>query len=47
MGQGAKDIGGEIQVKSIDYAKFLKNRGYVVDPDSTDLLVQKHLILNT
>ncbi|MCP4751034.1 MAG: FMN-binding glutamate synthase family protein [Proteobacteria bacterium] len=32
-GQGAKDIGGEIQVKSIDYAKFLKNRGYIVDPD--------------
>jgi hypothetical protein len=32
-GQGAKDIGGEIQVTSIDYAKFLKDRGYVVDPD--------------
>lgn len=32
-GQGAKDIGGEIQVKSLDYALFLKNRGYVVDPD--------------
>ena len=32
-GQGAKDIGGEIQVTSIDYALFLKNRGYVVDPD--------------
>ena len=34
-GQGAKDIGGEIQVTSIDYALFLKNRGYVVDPDPT------------
>lgn len=34
-GQGAKSIGGEIQVKSLDYALFLKNRGYVVDPDPT------------
>ena len=32
-GQGAKDIGGEIQVTDIEYAKFLKDRGYVVDPD--------------
>jgi hypothetical protein len=32
-GQGAKDIGGEIQVTSIDYAMFLKKRGYVVDPN--------------
>jgi hypothetical protein len=32
-GQGAKDIGGEIQVSSLDYAQFLKERGYVVDPD--------------
>ncbi|SDF83194.1 FMN-binding glutamate synthase family protein [Sporolituus thermophilus] len=34
-GQGAKDIGGEIQVKDLDYAIFLKERGYVVDPDPT------------
>jgi len=34
-GQGAKDIGGEIQVTSLDYAVFLKERGYVVDPDPT------------
>jgi len=34
-GQGAKDIGGEIQVASIKYAQFLKNRGYIVDPDPT------------
>ncbi len=34
-GQGAKDIGGEIQVKNLDYAIFLKERGYVVDPDPT------------
>ncbi|MDR0881698.1 MAG: FMN-binding glutamate synthase family protein [Candidatus Adiutrix sp.] len=32
-GQGAKDIGGEIQVKDIEYADFLKKRGYLVDPD--------------
>jgi hypothetical protein len=32
-GQGAKDIGGEIQVTNIDYALFLRKRGYVVDPN--------------
>lgn len=32
-GQGAKDIGGEIQVTSIDYALFLRKRGYIVDPN--------------
>jgi glutamate synthase domain-containing protein 2 len=40
-GQGAKDIGGEIQVTSIDYAQFLRNRGYVVDPDPTIPEVQR------
>ncbi|WP_308897920.1 glutamate synthase-related protein [Candidatus Desulfosporosinus nitrosoreducens] len=39
-GQGAKDIGGEIQVTNLDYALFLKNRGYVVDPDPTKPEVQ-------
>lgn len=39
-GQGAKDIGGEIQVESLEYAKFLKDRGYVVDPDPYDSYVQ-------
>jgi len=39
-GQGAKDIGGEIQVTSLDYAIFLKERGYVVDPDPTSPEVQ-------
>ncbi len=34
-GQGAKDIGGEIQVTNLEYATFLKERGYVVDPDPT------------
>lgn len=40
-GQGAKDIGGEIQVTNIEYARFLKSRGYLVDPDPTDPVVQK------
>ena len=40
-GQGAKDIGGEIQVKNLDYALFLKERGYVVDPDPTKPEVQE------
>jgi hypothetical protein len=40
-GQGAKDIGGEIQVKDIEYAKFLKDRGYLVDPDPMDPMVQR------
>ena len=40
-GQGAKDIGGEIQVTSLDYALFLKNRGYVVDPDPSLPEVQR------
>ncbi len=39
-GQGAKDIGGEIQVTSLDYALFLKERGYIVDPDPTKPEVQ-------
>ncbi|MFH2218918.1 MAG: glutamate synthase-related protein [Pseudomonadota bacterium] len=40
-GQGAKDIGGEIQVTSLEYALFLKERGYIVDPDPTKPQVQK------
>lgn len=32
-GQGAKDIGGEIEVHSLEQAVFLKKRGYMVDPD--------------
>jgi hypothetical protein len=35
-GQGAKCIGGEIQVSSLDYARFLQDRGYIVDPDPND-----------
>ncbi|HAG11630.1 MAG TPA: FMN-binding glutamate synthase family protein [Desulfotomaculum sp.] len=40
-GQGAKDIGGEIQVTNLDYAIFLKERGYIVDPDPTKPEVQE------
>ena len=40
-GQGAKDIGGEIEVEDIDYAIFLKERGYVVDPDPTKKDIKK------
>lgn len=39
-GQGAKDIGGEIQVTNLEYAQFLKKRGYVVDPDPMKQEVQ-------
>jgi len=39
-GQGAKDIGGEIQVEDIEYARFLAERGYFLDPDPTDPEVQ-------
>jgi len=34
-GQGAKCIGGEIKVKSLERALELKNRGYIVLPDPT------------
>jgi len=34
-GQGAKCIGGEIKVKSLERALELKKRGYVVSPDPT------------
>ena len=40
-GQGAKDIGGEIQVTSLEYAQFLKDRGYIVDPNPYDPVVIK------
>jgi len=39
-GQGAKCIGGEIQVDSIEYARFLKDRGYTLDPDPTQPAVE-------
>jgi len=40
-GQGAKVIGGEIQVTNLDYAIFLKKRGYIVDPDPEKPEVQE------
>ena len=40
-GQGAKCIGGEIKVKSIERALELKGRGYVVLPDPTRREVQQ------
>jgi glutamate synthase domain-containing protein 2 len=40
-GQGAKNIGGEIQVSDIEYAKFLKDRGYVVDPNPYEEAVEE------
>ncbi|NWF65784.1 MAG: FMN-binding glutamate synthase family protein [Chloroflexi bacterium] len=39
-GQGAKCIGGEIKVDSIDRALELKKRGYIVTPDPTSPVVQ-------
>ncbi|HGE70271.1 TPA: FMN-binding glutamate synthase family protein [Candidatus Poribacteria bacterium] len=35
-GQGAKDIGGEVKLPSLERAKQLKDRGYVVHPDPDD-----------
>lgn len=40
-GQGAKDIGGEIQIDNLNYALFLKRRGYIVIPDPSLPEVQK------
>ena len=39
-GQGAKCIGGEIKVKSLERALELKKRGYIVTPDPTLVAVQ-------
>ncbi len=40
-GQGAKDIGGEIKVASLEDAKELKKRGYILIPDPDDPVVVK------
>ncbi|TLN20892.1 FMN-binding glutamate synthase family protein, partial [bacterium] len=40
-GQGAKCIGGEIKVGSLERALELKKRGYIVTPDPTDPVNQK------
>jgi len=39
-GQGAKAIGGEIRVKTLERALALKKRGYLVLPDPEDKIVQ-------
>ncbi|MBU2509816.1 FMN-binding glutamate synthase family protein [bacterium] len=40
-GQGAKNIGGEVKIKSLEKAQLLHKRGYVVLPDPTDPRVIK------
>ncbi len=35
-GQGAKDIGGEVKITSLEKAQLLYERGYIVLPDPTD-----------
>ena len=40
-GQGAKDIGGEVKLPTIERALQLKQRGYIVNPDPEDLAVQE------
>ncbi|MBU1670760.1 MAG: FMN-binding glutamate synthase family protein [Actinobacteria bacterium] len=38
-GQGAKDIGGEVRLASIEKARSMKQKGYIVLPDPDDLEV--------
>ncbi len=40
-GQGAKCIGGEIKVNSLERALELQNRGYIVTPDPSDPINQE------
>ncbi|MBI4689130.1 MAG: FMN-binding glutamate synthase family protein [Nitrospirae bacterium] len=40
-GQGAKNIGGEVKLKTLERALELKKRGYIVLPDPEDPTVQK------
>jgi len=40
-GQGAKDIGGEVKLPSIERALELKKRGYIVYPDPEDPVIKK------
>ena len=35
-GQGAKDIGGEVRLKTIEKAREMKGKGYIVLPDPDD-----------
>ena len=40
-GQGAKDIGGEVKLNTLEKAQLLKKRGYVVLPDPLDPAVSE------
>ncbi len=40
-GQGAKDIGGEVKLNSLERALLLKSRGYIVLPNPEDPKVQE------
>ena len=40
-GQGAKDIGGEVKLPSLERALQLKSRGYIVLPDPEDHVTQE------
>ena len=40
-GQGAKDIGGEVKLPSLERALQLKSRGYLVFPDPEDHAIQE------
>ncbi len=40
-GQGAKDIGGEVKLNSLQKAQLLRKRGYIVLPDPLDPFVVK------
>jgi glutamate synthase domain-containing protein 2 len=40
-GQGAKDIGGEVKLPSLERAEQLKSRGYIVHPNPEDEAVQQ------
>ncbi len=40
-GQGAKDIGGEVKLPTLERAAQLKSRGYIVLPDPEDHVVQE------
>jgi glutamate synthase domain-containing protein 2 len=41
-GQGAKDIGGEVKLSTLERARQLKSRGYIVYPNPENPLVQRH-----
>lgn len=40
-GQGAKDIGGEVKLSTLERALQLKSRGYIVLPDPEDPVIQE------